>query len=62
MAERAHLAMLGMAIDAMMVHQQRREEDDDRDAQDHRKDANCERFAVSWGHMLWLAVKIVTDT
>ena len=61
MAERAHLAMFGMAVDAMMVHQQRREEDHDRDAQDHRDDANYERFAVSRGHMVRLAAKVVTD-
>ena len=61
MAERAHLAMFGMAVDAMMVHQQRREQDHDCDAQDHREDANCERFAVSREHMVWLAAEAVTD-
>lgn len=59
--EGADLAMLGMPTQAMMVHQQRGKEDQDRYAQDDRKDAGCDRFAVLGEHMFRLA-ESTTDT
>jgi hypothetical protein len=52
-AEGADLATLGMPADPVMMHQQRREEDQDRDAQDYRKDAGCQRFAVLGAHSVF---------
>jgi hypothetical protein len=60
-AEYANLAVLGMAADAMMMHQQSRKEDHYRNAQNYRKETKCQRFAVSTGHMFWSAAKIATD-
>lgn len=59
--EGADLAMLGMPTHAMVVHQQRGKEDQDRYAQDDRKDAGCDRFAVLGEHMFRLA-ESTTDT
>ena len=61
MAEGADLAIFRMPADTVMMHEQRREEDHNRNAQNHRKDAKCERFAVSIGHMFWSMTDIATD-
>jgi hypothetical protein len=60
-AEYANLAVLGMAADAMMMHQQRTEEDHNRNAQNYRKETKRERFAVSMGHMFCSESRLVTD-
>jgi hypothetical protein len=51
MPKDADLAVVGMPVDAVMVHQEGRKEDHDAKAQNDRKNAENTRFAISCVHV-----------